>query len=810
MWKRRVLRTVLAVAVLIIPAAIGFAQIPDWSRFAPADAARRMESVATDLEAAILDFQQTRDATFRRLSRMSMPPELRPQVPVVGGDAALDEGTVDGTGNEVSPAGEATNDGAPPDAESIDAPPPGDVGTLRSEVSEGWTAVEELYGRLAELVLEHPPAGGTVLFAAVERYLLSVHQRLGGGIEELTSVRDDVSAHLTQMRDREAIETYLAELSSRDTADATQTHLQFLLQETMAEWWLTVLFGLDPADWIESLQRQARALTDAELERQISRTISALETRDALYDDIRALPDPSDLTISAVLASGAEAVRTVYASLARLGLRGAATPFARDPVFRASVVRLHSIDSVLSTGQRLDLAARLDGVAVTAGRAVAAGLVGGELLSAEERRIDELVTMADEAFSATELSRRSADAHASYRADGEAAVNRLLAYLESSESRSEEQLRWSTLAVLENRHAQMLIAGGSYPRVQDYLDSYVRRTRESVDPAVTQAIRTDFIRAVSGAGVEDDLPAHAERLAAVLPPSARRGTISVRLTELSSRGFVLPYDRTVGIRVRSESDTGVVEGSLPTDLVTRYYAEAFRNETRPSTDADNDVAVRWMHTHGQSAVDATEVEASFFEEEWRTAVESAMLAAALPWLAQAQDAVDFVQEADFRARAYSRIHGVIGELVDPALDSIRPVIDFTPRIARIVAILRSIAAADISTQIGEARIAAVVGVTPPSRLGFSPRVLIGGVVGSIGEELGTTARTQRELFRYARVSELRTAVESIDPAASAVVLLNRIQAYGDRGWIDPVDASILRRRLLSRLTGGEDTWVDEQ
>jgi hypothetical protein len=217
-----------------------------------------------------------------------------------------------------------------------------------------------------------------------------------------------------------------------------------------------------------------------------------------------------------------------------------------------------------------------------------------------------------------------------------------------------------------------------------------------------------------------------------------------------------------------------------------------------------------MHTHGHSALPATVTEGRPFTDEWVADVEELLLGAALPWLDAAEQAVDFVQESDFRARSYARIHTVFNAVVVPALQTTRPAIELDPIVRTVVSIIGTIADADVSTQKGEARIAGLVRVSPPNRAGFSARTLVGAIVGLIGDALSTSARRERSIFRYARVAELAEMIEGAEARESRVMLLRRVETYADRGWIGANDAIVLHRRVVARLMDREASWIEEQ
>lgn len=812
---------VAAVGLASVPAS---AQIPSWRRFAPDDIAARMDAVAADLEEAILDFRDAQDTAFRELYEMPVattetlladlqPPTDDEDETETPGDPQRSDVASDGGAQFAERENGASENGAAEDA--------GSPASRRRAVEERWQRIREQYTELGNLVLAYPPGGGTVAFSAVERYLLEVHNRLGSSIDELHGVRDNVSVYLTSLRDRATIESYLTELSDQDAEGATQTHLRFLLQEAMAEWWLEILFGLKPEDWLPALRRQLVALGNGnpELRDEIARVIRLLELRGELYAEIAATPDDlaSHVTIETLLSEGAYAdtsaagaLSGIVRALGSLGLTGSVTPFARDPVFRATVARFSTVVSMLSTGQRMALAERLALPSLLPGRAVASGLTERRIDAADFARAQEVVDLADEAFAESELAERADDVHASYVADGEAAVERLASYLSEEDGRTDEQLQWSTLAVLENRYAQRLVSRDANPRVRDYLDSFVRRVNEGVDEGLAESLHADLVSAVSSAGLEPNAPIDGGRLAEILPASARRGRISVEVRPVSAKASKLRYDRSVAVRVRSETDTGAIEKWVSGEVARRYYAASFHAQTRSRRDVDPVVAARWMHTHGHSILPTTTAGGRPFTEEWIAAVEELLLGAALPWLDAAEQAVDFVQASDFRARGYARIHTLYNAIIVPALQATRPAIELDPTVRTVISIIGTIAEADVSTQKGEARLAGLLRVAPPNRAGFGPRTLVGAIVGLIGDDLRTSAQRESSIFHYARVAELARIIDDAEARERGVLLLRRLETYADRGWIDPDDAAALRRRVVARITDGEAPWIEEQ
>lgn len=807
--------TLVLVAALGLTSVTAGAQIPSWTRFAPEDAADRMDDAAADLEDAIRGFREARNVAFRELFEM----------PAVDTSAILAD-VAPPTGDREPPDGtesDGEGDRREPTSEIEIGEPPSDDGLVASHsraVSERWQQVRDEYAELKELILSHRPGGGTVSYSAVERYLLGVQDRLGSDIGELHDVRDEVSAYLTSLRDRETIETYLTALSDQETEGATQTHLRFLLQEAMAEWWLEILFGLEPEHWLPPLRRQLTAVGDGdpEVRDDIERVIELLVVRGEQYEAIASTPDdlPSRVHVEALLSdrfeagtTDGEALSVILRALGVLGFGGSVTPFERDPRFRVTVARFSTVVSMLSTGQRVALAEGLALPSLLPARAVAAGLAERRIDAAGLEDARAVVELADEAFSGSELAGRAEDVHASYVADGEAAVERLSSYLADEEARTDEQMQWSTLAVLENRYAQRLVSGDSSPRARDYLDSFVRRINERVDEGLADSLHADLVSAVSSGGLEADAPVDSERLAAILPASARRGRITVGVRPMSPPASTLRYDRTVAVRIQSEADTGSTEVFAPHEVARRYYAASFHAQTRSRGSVEPDVAARWMYTHGHSTVPAITAGGNPFEDEWIAGVEELLLAAALPWLDASEQAVDFVQESDFRARAYARLLTVYNAVVVPSLRTSRPAIELDPTVRTVVSILTAIAEADVSTQKGEARIAGLLRVTPPDRVGFSAPTLVGAIVGLFSDQLSTNARQIGSVFRYARVAELDRVIESADVGERGVALLRRVETYADRGWIAPGDAVALRRNVVARLTDREETWVEQ-
>lgn len=804
------------------------AQTPTWSRFAPPEAAEGMEEAAMALEAAIADFAATTDEEYERLAAGS-----RLTTADLSGLAAQFSESASSGAQDASES-EPADDPVPSRIEGVES----DTG-LRSPI-DPWSDVEAAYGDLRDILHDHPPGGGTVAFSEVEGYLLSVQRRLGEDFGRLVAMKRGIAELLSELRQRDTIVAYLESLTEEDslTQGASQTHLQFLLQEAMAEWWLEVLFTLDPGERVSAMRRQQQALAAigaeapaaADFASVAGATADQLERRAAHYLALADLDEdaPARFTVSSLigafsigaagdaplLGEGAVVVR----GLSDLGTVGATAAFERYPAYRLSVRRLAESLSVLSSRQRLRAAERL-GVAyetLESAYATSAGLVEARVVGTRREEVESLLTLARRSYDDRNVSERADQTHESYRADGRAALRRLESYLAPDSGATDDQVRWSTLAVIENRHAQRIVAEGESPRVRDHLDAFVRRIYERVDPAVISAIRRDVESAFGDfdAGHTDE-PETFRQFRAMFPASAREGTPRVRLIELPTAGphALLPYDRTVAVEIVVESDRGAVRRWVAGDVVAEYYSSAYLEATRATVEADAASRLRWMHMHGQSASSRGDVDGEPFSDEWFDSLEDLILAVARPWLDRPDWTVDFVQQADFRARAYARVLEVVEVFVSPALSVTRPAMRLGVEARRLLEIMRAVASADKSTHLGESELAALLTVAPPGTADFTPSVLLGAIVGAIADCLAQKAATDRLEFQFARTAELAEALPSIGPGDVLVdgfSFLGRVDTYLSRGWIRSEEASILRKGFYDRVANRGSEWSREQ
>ncbi len=433
--------------------------------------------------------------------------------------------------------------------------------------------INRLESDLLGLLADERPLPDEPGYAGAAQYLLDRLSSLGLPAEQLVDARDNIYGVVDELSGADAVSAYIEALDGAiDVPNRSSVaSLRFVLRRAVDEWWWRLLTAEGRAEARELLEMHVQAAEEAAVDLSSDlRTLSAALTRAEVLEETmlgaaRSLALSPDLILDSRRPSEAAAlvetpVRLAFSHLRRLAVE--------VPLIAYLAPRVVLFWTAATPGERLLIAEAGSGSTpmLEAGawylQVLAEDLLVEEpaasLLAAAEADLDEYRRGLDGAEEQAALE--------SYREAGREVVaeakRRLAADPPGQSDRLSEALRWSLLAVLRNRYAQL------------------RASQDSeLGPVLSRFVQTLTERVVSTAAQD----------------IAGRGT-SARSPESAILPAVYPYDVVVSFA----SDVRPVSQAAQTAALAEGFAEETREEGARSGFAF--VPLNWLREHGWTAV----------------------------------------------------------------------------------------------------------------------------------------------------------------------------------------------------------------